>query len=332
MSVKIYTIDNLPKALFQEIRDRLSLEKFSLVSAHSESTNRDHLDQLEDTQVLIHSMTDITPAMLDAAPQLKVVIKYQMRPGKADIHLLKQRGIAYIQVPCMALFSVAEFTVMMILVLAKEFIKAYEDMKTETWLPDLQPQLTTQTKYPYNWVSLNNLNTLFGRVIGIIGIGTVGKNVARMVQPFGMQVMYYDLYRLSSLEEQSLNLLYAPLDELLGQADFVTLHLKYTEQTENFMGDREFGLMKSSAFFINTSRGRVVNEDALFDVLKNHSIAGAALDVFWYEPLPSNSPLRTLDNVILTPHVAGIPLEANAGMEAEMIVDYINHYLTSRYS
>ncbi len=287
---------------------------------------------MEDARVVIHSAMDITPAMIDAAHELKLVIKYQMRPGKADLSILKQKDIAYFQVPCLALFSVAEFTVMMILVLEKEFAKAYDGMKAETWLPDLKPQLTTQTKYPYNWVGLKSFNTLFGRVVGIVGMGTVGKNVARMVQPFGMQVLYYDLTRLPLEEERSLNLHFVSSDELLEQADFVTLHLKLTEQTENFMGAREFGLMKPSAFFINTSRGRVVNEDSLYNALKNHKIAGAALDVFWYEPLPSNSPLRTLDNIVLTPHIAGIPLEANAGMEAEMITDYINRYLTSYFT
>ena len=232
----------------------------------------------------------------------------------------------------MALFSVAEFTVMMILVLAKELLKAYEDTKAETWLPKLQPELTTQTKYPYNWVDLKHFNTLAGRTAGIIGMGIVGKSVAQLLQPFGMRVRYYDIFRPSPQEEQELNIEYAPLDELLQLADFITIHLKLTEQTENFMGRREFGLMKPNAFFINTSRGRIVDEEALFAALKNKTITGAALDVFWHEPLPSDSPLRTLENIILTPHVAGIPLDANVDMEAEMILGHISSQIDLGFS
>ena len=116
------------------------------------------------------------------------------------------------------------------------------------------------------------------------------------------------------------------MEELFSDSDFVTVHLKHTDKTEGIIAMSEFERMKPTAFFINTSRGRVIDEKALINVLKRTVIAGAALDVFWYEPLPSDSPLRTLDNVILTPHVAGIPLDANANLEADLFIDKIKEH------
>ena len=327
MSDKIYSLDPLPTGLTQEILNRINTQQFSFITPEKDAYWEDHRQHLMDTSILIHSSTDITEDILDNAPRLKLIIKYEMRPGRVNLEQLLIRKIIYAKVPCMALISVAEFTVMMILVQAREFIKAYEGVKNETWLPGLQPMLTTQTKYPYNWVKLEKSFSLAQKTVGIIGMGIVGKAVARFLQPFGMKVVYNDIYRLPEKEEKLLNLSFLPLDELFVTSDFITVHLKHNDKTEGIIGEKEFNLIKPGAFFINTSRGRVVDEKALIDVLNRKAIAGAALDVYWYEPIHSDSPLRTLDNVILTPHIAGIPLDANAGMEADLIFEAIeNHY------
>jgi D-3-phosphoglycerate dehydrogenase / 2-oxoglutarate reductase len=323
---KIYSIDTLPTGLALEINNRINPQQFSFITPLKDANWEYHKRQLIDTNILIHSATDITDDILDNAPKLKLIIKYEMRPGRVNIEQLLLRKIIYVKVPCMALISVAEFTVMMILVQAREFIKAYEGVKKETWLPELQPMLTTQTQYPYNWVKLEKSFSLARKIVGIIGMGIIGKSVARFLQPFGMKVVYSDIYRLPDEEEELLNVSFLPLDELFITSDFITVHLKHTEKTEGIIGEKEFNLMKPGAYFINTSRGRVIDEIALIDVLKRKAIAGAALDVYRYEPLPSDSPLRTLDNVILTPHIAGIPLDANSGMEADIFIDAIERY------
>jgi phosphoglycerate dehydrogenase-like enzyme len=218
---------------------------------------------------------------------------------------------------------VAEFAVMSMLALAKEYTRAYSDTIKQVWLPDLQPTLTTQTQYAYNWVKLEKFDTIYGKTAGIVGLGTIGKAVAKLLRPFGVEVLYTDVRRLSEAEEKELGIKQVDLEELLRLSDFVTLHLRLNEDTENFMGEREFGMMKSTAFFINTSRGRVVDEDALYHALSSGGIAGAALDVFWTEPLPSDSPLWRLDNVIITPHVAGTPASSAVQTEAELIAQRI---------
>ena len=174
-----------------------------------------------DTRILIHSSTDVTDDILDNSPQLKLIIKYEMRPGRANLERLQMMKINYAKVPCMALISVAEFTVMMILAQAREFIKAYEGVKKEIWLPELQPMLTTQSQYPYNWVRLENSFSLTRKTVGIIGMGIIGKAVARFLQPFGMKVVYTDIYRLPEEEEKLLSLSFLPLDELF---DYFRLH------------------------------------------------------------------------------------------------------------
>lgn len=320
----IFFVDPLPAALSQEISRRINNQHFSLHFPPEIIGWQEPRQDFRTADILVHSSSDITEEILQHAPGVRLIIKYEMRPGKVDEELLGKRGIKYARVPCMALISVAEFTVMLILIQAKEFIKAYQDTIRETWLPALQPQLTSQTSYPYNWVGLESFNTLANRTVGIVGMGIVGKTVARLLQPFGVKTLYHDIFRLSEEEEVLHNLHYASMEELFTSSDFVTIHLKHTDKTEGLIGMPEFSRMKPTAFFINTSRGRVIDEKALISVLESKSIAGAALDVYQYEPLPSDSPLRKLENVILTPHVAGIPLDANAAMEAGIFLDKIN--------
>ena len=207
LPTKIVSLDLLPNRLLQEISNRLNNEDFLLFSPSKDTHWEQFKDQLRDCRILIHSSSDINEEILRHAPKLKLIIKYEMRPGKADLELLQERSISYAKVPCMALISVAEFTVMLILIQAKEFMKASQDTINETWLPELQPQLTSQTKYPYNWVNLQSFNTLSNRTVGIVGMGIVGKTVARFLQPFGMRILYHDIFRLPTKEEEQLNLL-----------------------------------------------------------------------------------------------------------------------------
>jgi phosphoglycerate dehydrogenase-like enzyme len=255
-----------------------------------------------------------------------LILKYQAGHGTVDLDEASSRHVPVEEIPCLALHSVAEFAVMMILALDKEFAKAYNDTRKQVWLPDLQPSLTTQTHYAYNWVNLAKFDSVHGKTVGLVGLGTVGKAVAKLLGPFRTKILYTDVRRLNEAEEQELGVKYVALEELLRQSDFVSLHLRLNEDTEKLIGEREFAMMKPSAFFINTSRGRVVDEDALHHALSSGRIAGAALDVFRMEPLPSDSPLWQLENVIITPHVAGIPVANTPQREAEMIAESIAKY------
>jgi phosphoglycerate dehydrogenase-like enzyme len=144
-----------------------------------------------------------------------------------------------------------------------------------------------------------------GKRLGIVGLGNIGKKVARRVQGFDMDVRYFDILRLSEDQEDTLGVRFALFRELLRTSDVVTLHVPLNDATRRMMSTREFGLMKRSAVLINTCRGPVVDEDALYQALKGGTIAAAGLDVMVEEPPKPTHPLFTLPNVTLTPHSAG---------------------------
>ena len=146
---------------------------------------------------------------------------------------------------------------------------------------------------------------LFGKTLGVVGLGTIGKKVARLARAFGMRVEYYDIARLSEDAEDALGVRFRLLNELLSNADVVSLHVPLNESTRHMIGQREFARMKPTALLINTSRGPVVEEAALVRALSEDQLFGAGLDVFDPEPPRADNPLLKLDNVVLTAHFAG---------------------------
>jgi phosphoglycerate dehydrogenase-like enzyme len=146
---------------------------------------------------------------------------------------------------------------------------------------------------------------LAGKTLGIVGLGTIGKKVARRAPAFDMKVQYYDIVRLSEDQEDALGVRFALLPELLRTSDVVSLHVPLNAVTRNMMSTREFAMMKDTAILINTCRGPVVDETALHQALTTNQIAGAGLDVMTEEPPITDHPLFKLDNITITPHIAG---------------------------
>lgn len=205
---------------------------------------------------------------------------------------------------------VAEYAVTMILALARNLLALARTATEDPWAPGRdEPALTTQAQYVYNWTQLQSSGYLFDKVVGIIGVGAIGSSVARMLAPFGVRLLYTQRSRLPEADERRLHLEWRDFDSLIQECDFITLHHRLQEGpggNEGQFGAREFAMMKDSAFLVNTARGRILDEDALIAALRQGQIAGAALDVFHYEPLPKDHPLLGLagDNVIVTPHLA----------------------------
>jgi glyoxylate reductase/D-3-phosphoglycerate dehydrogenase len=147
--------------------------------------------------------------------------------------------------------------------------------------------------------------------VGIVGLGTIGKKTARLASAFGMAVHYYDIARLTEDEEDALGVRFRLFRELLRTSDIVSLHVPLNPTTEKMLGAAEIALMKPTAILVNTARGPVVDEAALYQALSTGAIAGAGLDVFAEEPPPAKHPLFSLDNVVLTAHLAGPTFESN---------------------
>ncbi|MBM3221595.1 MAG: lactate dehydrogenase [Candidatus Rokubacteria bacterium] len=191
--------------------------------------------------------------------------------------------------------SVAEHTMLLILATMKKLQNLHEGCM--------------QGKWRIGDFSQNRLFELEGKTLGVIGLGNIGKKVARRAQAFGMRVIYYDIVRLTEDQEDALGVRFALFDEVLKSADVVTLHTPLTALTKSMMDARAFGLMKPTAFFVNTCRGPVVDEEALFEVLVTNRIMGAGLDVMAQEPPPADHKFFNLKNITITPHMAGPTVE-----------------------
>ncbi len=249
----------------------------------------------------------VDAALLDSALRLRRVVKIDVGAGSVDAEACAERGIEVAIVESPSLMSVAEHTVMSMLMLFKRVVDAADRLRAGTIVGGAEPALTTQESYAYNWVGLEHFDALWGQTIGLVGLGRVGTHAARLLHSFGADVVYTKRNPLSADDETALGVRYLPFDALLQASRCVSLHNRFTPETEQMMGEREFALMPDDSFFINTARGRLVDEAALVRALESGHLAGAALDVFVLEPLPTDSLLLSAPNVLLTPHTGGIP-------------------------
>jgi phosphoglycerate dehydrogenase-like enzyme len=260
---------------------------------------------LPECQVLITENRSITAEHIALGRNLRLIQNSGCVCDRIDVAAATRAGIPVAISHASTSVSVAEHNVGFMLALAHRLVDGHRSLAR----PDGGPPETTPQASPdgsvQNWRGFDGVNNIVGRTLGILGLGDIGTELARRVRAFGMRVLYLRRRRLSPAEERRLGVRYAPLDELLRQSDFVTLLVPLSKETEGMIGPRELALLKPSAFLINTGRGKLVDEIALVEALRARAIAGAALDVFRDEPLSPGHPLRTLDNVILTPHFAG---------------------------
>jgi phosphoglycerate dehydrogenase-like enzyme len=187
--------------------------------------------------------------------------------------------------------AVAEHTIMLILAVLKRVVLFHNSVVAGKWRVGNPADV--------------RVYEMGNRTLGIIGLGNIGKKVARRARAFDTRVQYYDIRRLSEHDEDALGVRFVLLDELLRSADIVSLHVPLDDSTRNLIGARELGLMKREAIVVNTCRGPVIDEAALFEALESNRIAGAGLDVMVDEPPRADHPFFTLPNVTLTPHSAG---------------------------
>lgn len=227
----------------------------------------------------------ISARVLDAAPRLKVISKWGTGIDSIDSSAARARGVAVMNTPNAFSEPLADTVLGYLLIAARRLPAMDADIRAGRWV---KPQL----------VSLRE------KVLGIIGLGNCGKAVARRASAFGMEIIACDVVPVSEDFLARQNVRMVPLDRLLAESDFVTLHVDLNPGTRHLINSRTLQIMKPSAFLVNTSRGPVIDEKALIEVLRARKIAGAAMDVFEEEPLPANSPLRELDNCWLAPHNA----------------------------
>lgn len=231
----------------------------------------------------------------DMAPNLRLVQLISAGYDRLDVEAARGARVPVSNNGGSNSVAVAEHTLMLILAVYKQVVRDHLNVVNGKWRVG-------------NFAELR-IFELAGKTLGLVGLGTIGKKVARRAQAFDMRVQYYDTIRLSEDQEDALGVRFVLLPELLRTSDVVSLHVPLNEQTRNLMGAREFGAMKNDAIFINTCRGPVVDEEALHQALTGGQIAAAGLDVLVEEPPQTDHPLFALDNVTITPHTAGPTLE-----------------------
>jgi phosphoglycerate dehydrogenase-like enzyme len=274
--------------------------------ALSVATDADDLARLvPEAAVLVTQRTPIGGDLIASAPRLRQVQVLEYGSPPVDRESAAARGIEVVDVPTLSLLGVAEHTMLLMLALTKQYPATLTRTLAGERAPGVEEVKTTARAMSYNWLGQRDLGWLYRKQLGIIGLGKIGRAVASRANAFGMRVLYTSRHQLGADEEHRLDVSYAPLEDLLARSDFVSLHARLTPDNERMIGASEFAAMQPTAYFINTARGGLIDEEALIDALRARRIAGAGLDVFAYEPFPRHSPLLTLDNVILTPHIAG---------------------------
>lgn len=266
------------------------------------------LERVRRADCLFHLMHDVVDAEIIAAGRgLRVIASMSIVPATVDVPAATARRIPVTTIPPIVTEATADLHWALLLAVARRVVEADGALRRGIF-PGSQ--------------SLHFAGAaVHGKTLGIIGLGRIGRAIARRARGFDMRILYTKRSRLSEAEERDLSVAYLPLDDLLRQADFVSLNAAFTPETYHLIGARELSLMKPTAFLINTARGPVVDEGALVEALRSGRIGGAGLDVYEKEP-QVHSGLLELPHVVLTPHLGSAVGELREGM-AHIVVDNI---------
>jgi glyoxylate reductase len=260
---------------------------------------------------LLHDTID--RAVLAANPKLKAVAAMNITPDRIDVAEATRRGIAVTVIPPIVAESVADLHLGLMLAVARRMIEGDRSVRA--------------SRFPGSQSNHFAGSFVHGKTIGLIGAGRIGQATARRARGFNMRIVYWGPRRKPDAERE-FDMKYLPLDQLLAEADFVSLHQPYNAETHHMISDREFALMKPSAFIINTARGAIIDEAAMVRALKKKKIAGAGLDVFENEPKVPPALLK-MKNVVLTPHLGSAVMELRDVM-ANIVVDNIQALIDGR--
>jgi len=258
--------------------------------------------------VIVRSRTTITKEMIEKAKNCKIIARVGVGLDNIDLDAAKEKNIRVLNAVEGAMNAVAEQVLGLMLSLAREIPRADREIRNGKWLK--KELMGTELK---------------GKYLGIVGLGNIGKRLGRLARALNMNIIGYDVIPIDEEFSKEVGLMKTDLDTLLQSSDYVSLHVPLLDSTYHLINAKKLSLMKKTAHIINTSRGGVVDEEALYDSLKNGNLGGAALDVFEKEPATGNK-LATLPNVILTPHIGAQTKEAQslaANVIAEKIIQVL---------
>lgn len=248
----------------------------------------------KDADVIILGMETLPGEVLQKLPTLQLIACSRAGVEGIDVTKASSLGILVLNTPGRNAVAVADLTFGLLIALVRKIAISQSFLQSGLWKSWSSP-----ADYGLEGKELP------GRIMGIIGLGMIGRLVAKRAACFDMKILGFDPY-VNDTVVKDYGILHTSLEELLRQSDFISLHCALTPETKNLLNSNNLPLIRSDAYIINTARAALIEEAALMNVLQNQKIAGAALDVFWKEPLPQDHPLIKLDNVLLTPHIAGM--------------------------
>lgn len=255
--------------------------------------------------VIVRSRTKLTKDMIEKADKCRIIARVGVGLDNIDVDAANAKGIRVINAIEGAMNAVAELVLGLMLSLSREIPRADREIRNGKWLK--KELLGTE---------------LSGKYLGIVGLGNIGKRLAKHARALNMNIIGYDVIPIAEEFVREVGLIKTDLDTLLSSVDYVSFHVPFTNDTKHLVNSQRLGKMKKTAYIINTSRGEIIDEEALYSALKDGKIAGAALDVFEKEPATGNK-LTTLSNVICTPHIGAQTKEAQtlaANVIAEKII------------
>lgn len=303
---KIFMSRRLPEKGIEMLKEH----ELDIYEGDAPPDKQEIIERVKNKDILISLLTDpIDKDVISVSPTLKMIANYAVGYDNIDVKEATKRGIVVTNTPGVLTETVADLTWALILSIARRIVEGDKFMR--------------QGKFK-GWAPLLMLGgDVYEKTLGIIGAGRIGKAVAKRAKGFRMNIIYYSRHRNEEIE--NIGAKYVSFNDLLRQADFISLHVPLTNETYHMIGRNEFKMMKKTAYLINTSRGKCIDEEALHEALKNGEIAGAALDVFENEPYV-NENLKKLDNVVLTPHIGSASLETRTKM-AVMVAENVLSFL-----
>lgn len=270
------------------------------------------MEKIVDANVLVITFAPVTREVIDSAKHLELIACARGGPVNVNVDYATKKSIPVVFTPGRNAEAVADYTMGLIICLCRSILKADKYVRSGEWRTPRQDTLEKPTGIELN-----------GRTLGIVGFGRVGSHVCHRAKAFGLNVVVHDPF-IRDCNERLVD-----LDTLLRESDIVTVHARVSENSPPLISIREFQLMKKEAYLVNTSRPAAVDEDALYDALVSKRIAGAALDVHRTEPLPPSSRLFLLENIVLTPHAAGVSTDIPA-RTCHMIAEELDLFISGR--
>ena len=319
MKPKVYVTRLLPKVALDKV---LSFCDAKVWEGELPPPRDVLLQNVTEVEGLLCLLTDkVDGELMDRAPHLKVISNCAVGFDNVDVQAATKRGIIVGNTPGVLTDTTADFAFSLLMAAARRIVEGDREVRAGKWK---------------TW----GLMTLLGQdihhaTLGIVGLGRIGCAVALRAKGFGMKLLYTDVVR-NKQAESDLGIEYVDMDRLLAESDFITLHTNLTPETHHLMGQKQFEKMKRTGILVNTSRGPIVDNMALYEALRSGKIAYAALDVTEPEPMPPDHPLLTLNNVIIVPHIASASVATRtkmalmaadnliAGLKGEMLPTPVN--------